>query len=148
MSTKNPEESLKRLEDKSLVKIDKDGVYEVHEQLRDMGRMIVETEPMYIGTRWWKIQEATWSGKTEKVMERIECLSFNEPTKEFKTHFDITKPLCSLRFFGFQGFEGSISLDRFLNQSKNLQCLMVICQPQHNIVKKPQIHFCSNGTIT
>ena len=66
-------------------------------------------------------------------MECIECLSFNEPTKEFKTHFDITKPLVSLRFFGFQGFQGSISLDNFLHQSKNLQCLMVICQPQKRL---------------
>jgi hypothetical protein len=124
---------LKRLEGKSLIKIDKDGVYEIHEQLRDMGRMIVETDSMYIGTRWWKIQDATWSGKVQKVMERIECLSFNEPTKESKTHFDITKPLVSLRFLGFQGFEGSISLDKILHQSKNLQCLMVICQPKERL---------------
>jgi hypothetical protein len=88
---------------------------------------------MYEGTRWWKIQDATWSGKVQKVMERIECLSLKEPTRESKTHFDITKPLVSLRFFGFQGFGGSISLDKFLHQSKNLQCLMVICQPEEEL---------------
>jgi hypothetical protein len=40
-----------------------------------------------------EIQAAIWSEQAQKVVDHIECLSFNEPTKEFIPYFDITKPL-------------------------------------------------------
>ena len=116
---KNPQESLKRLEDTSLLKIDKDGIYEVHEQLRDMGRMIVETDPIYIGTRWWKFRQQYGVSKHKKL-DHIECLSFNEPTKKLKSYFDITETSVFALIFLLQGFEGSIPIDCFLNQLESL----------------------------
>ena len=40
---------------KSLVKIGQKGDLEMHDQLRDMGRMIVKTDKEYLGTRIWKL---------------------------------------------------------------------------------------------
>jgi len=75
----NPTNSLKRLEDKSLVKIGKDGGLETHDQLRDMGRMIVETQSNYMGTRLWNIHATKWKEEIGKDMRHMESLSYNEP---------------------------------------------------------------------
>jgi hypothetical protein len=64
----SPSHVLDVLVDKSLVKIDVDGHLEMHDHLRDMGRMIVEREEVYKGTRIWKkdmIHSA--NGQTNKV---------------------------------------------------------------------------------
>jgi hypothetical protein len=43
------------LVEKSLVKIGIFGTIIMHDQLRDMGRMIAETDKEYLGTRIWKL---------------------------------------------------------------------------------------------
>lgn len=50
--------TLKTLQDKSLIKVD-DNVINMHNLLRDMGRMIVETE--YHGTRMWNLCSTTFT---------------------------------------------------------------------------------------
>ena len=42
------------LVDRSWVNVDKDGWLQMHDQLRDMGRMIVESDEEYLGTRVWR----------------------------------------------------------------------------------------------
>ena len=49
----SPNHVLDILVDKSLVKICQEGNVEMHDQLRDMGRMIAETNKEYLGTRIW-----------------------------------------------------------------------------------------------
>jgi hypothetical protein len=64
-----PSHVLDVLVDKSLVKINVYGYLEMHDHLRDMGRMIVEREEVYKGTRIWKkdmIHSA--NGQTNKVI--------------------------------------------------------------------------------
>ena len=51
----SPNHVLDILVDKSLVKINQDGNVEMHDQLRDMGCMIVETDKQYLGTRIWNL---------------------------------------------------------------------------------------------
>jgi hypothetical protein len=51
----SPNHVLEILVDKSLVKIGEEGNLEMHDQLRDMGRMIVERYKEYLGTRIWKL---------------------------------------------------------------------------------------------
>jgi hypothetical protein len=56
------------LVDKSLVKISRNGYLEMHDQLRDLGRMMVETEEVYKGTRIWKKDMfPSPNGQTKKV---------------------------------------------------------------------------------
>jgi hypothetical protein len=50
-----PNHLLDILVEKSLVKIDEVGTIIMHDQLRDMGRMIAETNEEYLGTRIWKL---------------------------------------------------------------------------------------------
>ena len=50
--------TLESLQDKSLVKFDKYGFLKIHDQLRDMGRMIVEKE--YQQTRVWNLSLTTF----------------------------------------------------------------------------------------
>jgi hypothetical protein len=62
---KNTQQILESLQDKSLVKFDEDGVLDIHDQLRGMGRMIVEKE--FQQTRVWNYSLTTflkyWSHK-------------------------------------------------------------------------------------
>jgi hypothetical protein len=51
----SPNHVLDILVDKSLVKIDQKGNLEMHDQLRDMGRMIAETNEEYLGIRIWRL---------------------------------------------------------------------------------------------
>jgi hypothetical protein len=51
----SPNHVLEILVDKSLVTIGSEGNLEMHDQLRDMGRMIVETDKEYLGTRIWRL---------------------------------------------------------------------------------------------
>ncbi|XP_073385884.1 TMV resistance protein N [Physcomitrium patens] len=48
---------LNTLIQKSLVKIDNKGILSIHDQLRDMGRMIVEVEAKYKSTRIWNMNK-------------------------------------------------------------------------------------------
>ena len=50
--------SFERLQDKSLLKVDQNGGLDMHDQLRDMGRMIVEKE--YQGSRIWDFSSSTF----------------------------------------------------------------------------------------
>lgn len=52
------QQTLESLQDKSLLKVD-NNVINMHDLLRDMGRMIVETE--YHGTRMWNLCSATFT---------------------------------------------------------------------------------------
>ena len=52
------EQTFKRLQDKSLLKVDKYGGLDMHDQLRDMGRMIVDKE--YQGSRIWDFSSSTF----------------------------------------------------------------------------------------
>ena len=54
---KNTQQTLESLEDKSLVKFDKIGKLDIHDQLRDMGRMIVEKKFQH--TRVWNLSLTT-----------------------------------------------------------------------------------------
>ena len=56
------------LVERSLVKIDEYGCLEMHDQLRDMGRMMVEKEEVYKGTRIWnKIMIPSANEQANKV---------------------------------------------------------------------------------
>jgi hypothetical protein len=64
----SPSYVLDVLVDKSLVKISTNGYLEMHDQLRDLGRLMVETEEVYKGTRIWKRDMIPSSnGQTSKV---------------------------------------------------------------------------------
>jgi hypothetical protein len=52
------EQTFERLQDKSLLKVDKYGGLDMHDQLRDMGRMIVDKE--YQGSRIWGFSSSTF----------------------------------------------------------------------------------------
>jgi hypothetical protein len=62
-----PIESFNLLEERSLVHLDKNGHIEMHDQLRDMGRMIVERDEEYVGTRVWSIDSIPSTHSTRKV---------------------------------------------------------------------------------
>jgi hypothetical protein len=62
-----PIESFNLLEERSLVHLDKNGHIEMHKQLRDMGRMIVERDYAYVGTRVWSIDSIPLTHSTRKV---------------------------------------------------------------------------------
>ena len=55
---KSIQETLESLQDKSLVKFDEKGCLDIHDQLRDMGRMIVEKE--FQQTRVWNLSLTTF----------------------------------------------------------------------------------------
>jgi hypothetical protein len=61
-----PIKSLNMLIERSLVNIDEDGNIEMHDQLRDMGRMIVEKDGEYLGTRVWNVD---LSSSTQSIKE-------------------------------------------------------------------------------
>jgi len=61
-----PIESFNMLIERSLVNVDRNGHIEMHDQLRDMGRMIVEKEEEYLGTRVWSID---LSSSTQSIKE-------------------------------------------------------------------------------
>jgi hypothetical protein len=134
----NPTNSLKRLEDKSLVKIGKDGGLETHDQLQDMGRMIVETQSNYMGTRLWNIHATKWKEEIGKDMRHMESLSCNEPTKGVK-YMDMKEPLPSLRLFNYQGCESLISIGPIVNHSRHLSCLLVNCEQKDFMPKSVQM---------
>jgi hypothetical protein len=52
------EQTFEKLRDKSLLKVDENGVLDMHDQLRDMGRMIAEKE--YHGSRIWDYSSSTF----------------------------------------------------------------------------------------
>jgi hypothetical protein len=55
---KSTQYTLESLQDKSLVKFDKSGILDIHDQLRDMGRMIVEKK--FQQTRVWNLSLTTF----------------------------------------------------------------------------------------
>nr|PNR42079.1 hypothetical protein PHYPA_016908 [Physcomitrium patens] len=61
------EYTLNTLINQSLIKVHKYGVIRVHDQLRDMGRKIVETEIEYTNTRMWNMNEEVSDGINEKL---------------------------------------------------------------------------------
>jgi hypothetical protein len=52
------EQTFEKLRDKSLLKVDENGALDMHDQLRDMGRMIAEKE--YQGSRIWDYSSSTF----------------------------------------------------------------------------------------
>jgi hypothetical protein len=65
----SPSHVLDVLVERSLAKIDVYGILEMHDQLRDMGRMIVEKEEVYMGTRIWdKNMIPLANGQVNKVI--------------------------------------------------------------------------------
>ena len=52
------EQALEKLRDNSLLKVDENGVLDMHDQLQSMGRMIVEKE--YQGSRIWDFSSSTF----------------------------------------------------------------------------------------
>jgi hypothetical protein len=62
-----PIKSFNTLIERSLVNIDEKGCIEMHDQLRDMGRMIVERDEEYLGTRVWSIDLIPSTQFTSKV---------------------------------------------------------------------------------
>ncbi len=54
--------------ERSLVKVNIFGDLEMHDQLRDMGRMIVERDEEYLGTRVWNVDSIPSTQSTSKVM--------------------------------------------------------------------------------
>ena len=62
-----PIQSFNVLIERSLVNVDKYGHIEMHDQLRDMGRMIVEKDEEYLGTRVWSIDSIPSTHSTRKV---------------------------------------------------------------------------------
>jgi hypothetical protein len=66
-SDRPPIQSFNMLIERSLVHVDKKGHIEMHDQLRDMGRMIVEKEAKYLGTRVWNVGALLSAQSTSKV---------------------------------------------------------------------------------
>jgi hypothetical protein len=66
MNDISPIESLNMLKERSLINVDRNGHIEMHDQLRDMGRMIVEKDGEYLGTRVWNVD---FSSSTQSVKE-------------------------------------------------------------------------------
>ena len=62
-----PIKSFNMLIERSLVNVDEDGCIEMHDQLRDMGRMIVERDEEYLGTRVWSVDSIPSTQSTSKV---------------------------------------------------------------------------------
>jgi energy-coupling factor transporter ATP-binding protein EcfA2 len=62
-----PIKSFNTLIERSLVNVAKNGCIEMHDQLRDMGRMIVETDKAYLGTRVWSVDSIPSTQTTSKV---------------------------------------------------------------------------------
>ena len=60
--------SFNMLIERSLVKVNIFGDLEMHDQLRDMGRMIVERDEEYLGTRVWNVDSIPSTQSTSKVM--------------------------------------------------------------------------------
>jgi hypothetical protein len=52
------EQTFEKLRDKSLLKVDENGLLDMHDQLRDMGRMIAEKE--YQASRIWNYSSSTF----------------------------------------------------------------------------------------
>jgi hypothetical protein len=69
----SPNYVLDILVDKSLVNINEKGYLEMHDQLRDMGRMIVETNKEYLGTRIWKLNMLPL--RIESTHDKVWCKS-------------------------------------------------------------------------
>ena len=53
--------------ERSLINVYEDGCIEMHDQLRDMGWMIVETDEEYLGTRVWSVHLIPSTPSTSKV---------------------------------------------------------------------------------
>ena len=62
-----PIDSFNLLKERSLVHLDKNGHIEMQNHLRDMGRMIVERDDAYLGTRIWNIDSIPSIHSTRKV---------------------------------------------------------------------------------
>jgi hypothetical protein len=62
-----PIKSFNTLMERSLVNVAKNGCIEMHDQLRNMGRMIVETDKAYLGTRVWSVDSIPSTQTTSKV---------------------------------------------------------------------------------
>ena len=62
-----PKKSFNMLIERSLVNVDEGGCIEMHDQLRDMGRMIVEKDEEYLGTRVWSVDSIPSTQITSKV---------------------------------------------------------------------------------
>jgi hypothetical protein len=62
-----PIQSFNMLIERSLVHVDKNGHIEMHDQLRDMGRMIVEKDTEYLGTRVWNVGTILSAQSTSQV---------------------------------------------------------------------------------
>ena len=62
-----PIKSFNMLIERFLVNVAEDGRIEMHDQLRDMGRMIVETGKVYLGTRVWSVDSIPSTQFTSKV---------------------------------------------------------------------------------
>ncbi|XP_024378047.2 uncharacterized protein [Physcomitrium patens] len=79
----------------SMIKIEKDRVVKVHDQLQDMGRKIVEEEKEYKDTRIWNANMVPMHGITTKLEDIILDYNMKDILRKF-----IMKGLhfCSLRF--------------------------------------------------
>ena len=62
-----PQESFNMLIERSLVNVDRGGRIEMHDQLRDMGRMIVDKYEEYLGTRVWSADSTPSTQTISKV---------------------------------------------------------------------------------
>ena len=69
----NAREILESLHNKSLVKVDEWAHVELHDQLRDMGRMIAETD--FAGTRLWNLSYPAFANQCK---QKVRNLSFVE----------------------------------------------------------------------
>ena len=69
----SPNYVLDILVDKSLVNINEEGYLEMHDQLCDMGHMIVETNEEYLGTRIWDLNML--SLRTGSTHDKVWCKS-------------------------------------------------------------------------
>ena len=66
------QKTFESLQNRSLLKVNDYGVLEMHDQLRDMGRMLVETE--YQGTRSWDLCLTTF---TNHCNSQVCCTNYN-----------------------------------------------------------------------
>ncbi|XP_024393012.1 disease resistance protein L6 [Physcomitrium patens] len=121
------EYTLNTLINQSLIKVHKYGVIRVHDQLRDMGRKIVETEIEYTNTRMWNMNEEVSDG----INEKLEGLCCNN-VKGFK--FSEMKSACfsSLRLLICNDCDvtSKDDLGRFLKLTThlvNLRCFVLVC---------------------
>jgi len=119
----NAREILESLHNKSLVKVDEWDRLDMHDQLRDMGRMITEKE--FAGTRLLDFSYPTFANHCKrKGTELIQGLSFTKLQRKSGYEEDVDfKPMGKLHILNVQHCNNIDLLSSIVKESPNLKYL-------------------------